>query len=146
MEAAMLTFEESSAAKLEETSEATEAIRQELRNEQKKVDNIGSLEDRHLVVPRLRRLRKRTEGNGGFRHKLAAMLSLHCVRVLTRAVLQAHSGRNDGRARSITTQGIKALEGDNLMMENTSCRNFRKTLELKMEKRIVWSDWAAMNG
>jgi hypothetical protein len=89
--------------------------------------SIGSLEDRyvnrHLCVWRRRRLRMRTQGNGGFRQKLAAdcrriirtsyvVLPLQCaegvvLRVQAGRALQEESRRGGSSKEKTDTVGVQ---------------------------------------
>jgi hypothetical protein len=69
----------------------------EVSKEESSVEAIGALEDRcgdrHLVVGRLRQQKKRTQGDGGSRKKLAAVrsrLTCHAISALRREI--GHKG------------------------------------------------------
>jgi hypothetical protein len=83
MEAAVDVFEERldkmDTTDLEANPEETEAVveRQEIQNEEAAVGTFRALEDRygdrHVAVGRTLQQKKRTQGNGKFRKKLAAV-------------------------------------------------------------------------
>jgi hypothetical protein len=137
-----------------------ESERQEVPKEEAAVVTIGALEDQyddwHLSVEHHRQPKKRTQGDGESRKNLAA-----ARRQMTRRAVPARRKGRSHKDPTVEKRRRKGPECNNgirnrsasqqlrLRKERTSGRIFRKTVELEIEKRIVWpstglrevSDW-----
>jgi hypothetical protein len=112
MEAAVDVFEERldkmDTTDFEANREESEAVTvyQEVPNEEAAVETVGALEDgyrdQHLAVGRRRQPKKRTQGDGGSRQKLAAARGgLTC-----RAVPAPRKGRRQGPGKNNVARGV----------------------------------------
>jgi hypothetical protein len=102
-------LDEVKATDLEATPEETGAVaeRQEIRKEEPAMEAIGALEDRcgdrHLAVRRCGRPKKRTQGDGESRQKLAVA----CGQLARRTVPALRKGRSRRGPGKTTGNGIR---------------------------------------
>jgi hypothetical protein len=150
---------------LETNPEETETVagQQEVTKEEAPVKTVRALKKRHgdrnLAVRHRRQLKKRTQGNGGSRKKLAAACrgvtrraipaqrkGHYCqVQGKDKAVSRTEKGRTFGKRHLAKPEGINGMRIQSLKeqlclgKERISGRILRETLALEIEKRIAGS-------